>query len=332
MPTPKPERKYNSTQAELYSICDIGWTSFEENLADFTAAKTFYDAAFLTARRGEVQAAKLLPDEQARGAVPESFNVQMQQAANAALLKWKFLRSHIGDAFTGDLTKPNVEAAGSAYYDTASTGNWEDLKAMLVAGQTFITENLGALTAAGMPAGFQLSYNNAMTAFTDLYDDFKDGEQDAGEGTDEKIIANNAIYDKMMKMFDDGQLIYDNNAAKRNRFIFAQVKSLVTPPGGGNGIPVTSLVIKGKVTDDSSGTGIVNAQVQVNDVADPANVQVTNTNATGDYFFKFDGMTAGAAVSIHHRVTAAGFVTEDKNINMTVGQTHKVNVAMLPEP
>ncbi len=334
MPTPKPEPKYNCTQAELYAICKTGWGSYAENLADFTAFKTIYTALFGTDALGEVTAAQLMPDDQARGAAAEMLRISMTEAANTAILKWKSLRAYIKSSYPAAMVKPQEEAAGYGYYETATNYDWEDLTELLKSGATFITNNTAALTTGGMPAGFALAYTNAQTAFNDLYDDFKDSEQDSVEGTDVKMEANNDIYDKLIDMFEDGIIIYDNNAAKRKRFIFEQVKSLVTPPGGGGGggIPATSLVVKGKVTHSVTGDPIVSAQVQANDVADPANVQVVNTNATGDYFIKFDGMAAGASISMHHRVTAPGFVTEDKNINMTVGQTHTVNVAMLPNP
>jgi len=208
-------------------------------LDDFRNHKTFYDAAFLAARRAEVAAAKLLPDDQARGEAAEVFRIQMKEAADAAKLKWNTLRSYIEDAFSPELVKPKLEAAGYLKYETAADGDWEDMKDMLTAGSTFIDNNNATLTApGGMPAGFPAAYSAAMTTFNTLYQSFMAAQQGSEEGTSAKVIANNLIYTKLMKMFDDGQIIYHNNAAKRVRFIFANVKALVSTPNGGGTLTV----------------------------------------------------------------------------------------------
>lgn len=232
MADPRPVRKYNCTQDELYAICAIGWNSYAENQADFLALNTTYTVALGTAALAAVQAAKDLPGEQARGEAPESARIALKEAADIGLHQWRILRSHISKAFPGALFKPKVEAAGGDKYDLAMANNWESVDALLNAGLLFLTDNTAALTAAGMPPAFVADYTTARANFAAVYTAFKTAEQSTEEGTDEKIIANNDLYDDLLSMFDDGQLIYEKNASKRDRFILAKVKSLVTPGGG----------------------------------------------------------------------------------------------------
>ncbi len=331
MPAPKPDPKYPCSQAELYAICDIGWDSCDENLADFTGHKTFYDAAFVTARRGELSAAQALPDDQARGEAAEVFGIQMRQAADAALLKWRTLRSYINDSFPPELVKPKLESAGYLKYETASQGDWEDLRDMLISGATFITANTAELTTpGGMPAGFAAAYNTAATTFSDLYADFKDAEQDSEEGTGEKINANNDIFTKLMKMFDDGQVIYEGNAAKRDRFIFTKVKELVSsaPGGGGGGIPATSIILSGKVTDSVTSAPIQDVQINVLLPEEPGPV-TTFTNASGDYTFQFNDLPAGAEADLTVNAIKAGYNNGNAVLHVVAGNSYTANFALV---
>lgn len=326
-----PMPKYSCTQSELYAVCKLVWNSFEENLAAFTAFKTIYDAPFLVARRAEMNAAKAMPDEQARGAAGEMFGIQLKTAADSANLKWLTLTAYIKSSFQGALAKPQLEAAGHGYYPSANRGDWEDMDSMLEAGKTFMTANGAALAASGgMPAAFPADYEAVKVAFSGVYDQFKGAPQSAKEGTRAKINANNFIYEKVMAMMDDGQILFYNDAAKRDKFIWANVMRLVTPPPQG-GIPVTSVVVFGKVKNATNGLGIANAQVTMNSVP-PTEGETVMTNANGDYYFRFDGLPAGQNMNMSHMVVAPGFFTKQQNINVTIGQSFEVNVEMSPEP
>ena len=343
MPTLKPKLHYNASQAELYAICGIGWDSFEENLADFTAFKTFYDAAFLATRRAEIDAAKVLPDDQARGAASETFRIQMQTAADAAALKWKALSAYIKSAFPGDIAKPQLEAAGKDYYTTALNGDWEDLELMLTAGQTFITNNNAILTApGGMPLGFPVDYDADFAAFSDLYTQFEDAQLDSVEGTDEKISANNDVYDALMSMFDDGQIIYDDIPAKRERFIFANVKALVTPPKGSGsgsgdddgstdpGTPTKTSIVKGKVTDMTMAMIIEGATVTF--IFPDAETTSTITDMNGNYEMAFKDLVDGMEADVTIEGTAPGYMPSSTIVHIIAGTDYTVDLQLSPMP
>jgi len=332
MPEQMPIPKYRCTQPELYAVCKLAWNSFEENLAAFTAFKTLYDAPFLVARRAEVNAAKAMPDDQARGAAGEMFGIQLKTAADTANLKWLTLTAYIKSSFQGALAKPQLEAAGHGYYPTANGGDWEDMESMLDAGKAFITTHGATLTASGgMPAAFPADYDMVKVAFSGLYDQFKGAPQSAKEGTRAKINANNFIYEKVMAMMDDGQILFYNDAAKRDKFIWAKVMDLVTPPKEG-GIPVTSLVVFGKVKNATNGLGIPNAQVTMSIVPPTGESETVSTNANGDYYFRQDGLPPGQTLTVNHQVVAPGFTMVQQNVSMTVGQSVELNVDMNPGP
>ena len=225
--TPRPKRKYQCTQPQLYAICKIGWKSYEENQAAFELFNTNYTVLFGTNAVAAVAAAKALPDFQQRDEPSETAFILMGKKADKCIISWKTLRSYIKKAFDPDLFKPKIESAGYNYYEEATNENWEDLDSMLLAGQSFITNNTPALTTAGMPAGFPASYNTLYGEFGDLYETFTDAGQDSKEGTDAKITANNDIHKTLTDMFADGQLIFAEDAGKRERFIFARVKAIV---------------------------------------------------------------------------------------------------------
>jgi hypothetical protein len=330
MPETMPVKKYNCSQAEFYATVKLAWGSCDANLADFTNFATTYNAALIAARKTQLSDAKAMPDVQARGEAGETFGIQLSETAKTANLKWLSLRRYIEKAYKGPLAKPKLEAAGHDYYETANQQDWEDMDLMLEAGKNFITTFGAPLTAdAGMPAAFPADYNLVYVAFNGLYDQFKNAPQSAQEGTRAKMLANNDLYDKTIEMMKDGQTIYYNNAAKRERFIWEKVLSLVTPPIGG-GLPVSSLVIKGKITNNNNGDGIVNAVVTINEAGNPEPGVSVTTNENGDYNFRADGLQPNAPIVIHHKVEAPGFVTQEKDINMTVGQTFTVDVVMNP--
>lgn len=297
MPDPRPQAIYTCSQSELYAICAIGWTSYNENQPDFEAFKTIYTAAYGTDALSEVDAAQNLPGFQERNEAAETANIQMVQAHAECILKWKSLRSYIKSSFPSELQKPKVEAAGYDHYAKAANKNWDQTMLLLTAGQHFIDNNTAALTAGGMPAAFAADYATAKSAFGDLYIQFTDFEQDEEEGTDAKIVANNAIYQKLISMFEDAQIIYEHNASKRERFIFAQVKAMITTKPGSGTVPADSVFIFGKVLDADTLNPISNASVNTT----PVGGTETFSAVTGDdgvYEMKVSGFPTNSSGSL----------------------------------
>lgn len=261
MPDPRPQALYNCSQSELYAICTIGWTSYAENQPDFEAFNTLYTALYGTDAQAEVDAAMNLPGFQERNEAAEVAHIELTKAHDECLLKWKSLRAYIKSSYPTDVQKPKIEAAGSDYYSKAASRNWDKTFQMLVAGQHFIDNNTPELTLGGMPATFPAEYAAAHSTFGDFYIDFTDFEQDEQEATDVKIDANNAIFQKLSRMFEDAQIIYEHDASKRERFIFKQLKEMISNSGGTSTIPPDTVVIEGKVTDLNTGIPVKDASI-----------------------------------------------------------------------
>ncbi len=227
----KPIKVYNCTQAELYAICTLTLNSFQEYLTDFTNFKGIYTPAYHAARVAELNAAMALPYFQQRDEPVEVARVLLKNKADECLVAWQALKSYILDTFNDDLDKAYIESAGGDLYRSAAGDNWEVMKQMLLMASQFIANHGLEMTNANvMPASFPSSFDTLALDFNALYEDFKAKEQNLKQVTAAKINANNALYKNIIGMMKDGQKIFRNDAALRDRFVFKKVKAIVTPP------------------------------------------------------------------------------------------------------
>jgi hypothetical protein len=226
------QRTYNCTQQELYTVCRLGWQSFEQHLVTFTDFKKKYEPPFAADRIAEVEAAATLPDDQARGAVSETFRIQLEQLSKICLANWQKLKRYIADAWPPELQKPNIEAAGQNHYNKAGNNDWEAVRALLTSGSNFLTANQITLEAGNnMPAAFIATFNNTKTDFETKHQEFLDSEETAVIQSDIKVKTNNDIHTKLMAMFLDGQELFKTDTATVKQFIFEQVLNLASGTG-----------------------------------------------------------------------------------------------------
>jgi hypothetical protein len=232
----RPVKDYNCSQAELYAGLDIVWDSQAEHEAEFSAENTIYTPGLAATRKAAIQAARALPDGQARYAESESLRILLIEKHEVAIAKWNSLDGYIRKAFTGANYKPRIDEAGKMYYEKAYARNWEQVILLLQSGKNFIDTHGALLTASGgMPVAFGADFETARTGFGSTYGLFKDAQQDAQEETDAKIVANNLIYADGRGMMEDGKHIFRKIASLRDRFIWEKVLELVSNPGGGSG-------------------------------------------------------------------------------------------------
>lgn len=299
----KPIALYSCTQAQLYSVCRAGWVSLDENIIDFSDHSSIYTPPLASARVLAIEVAEQLPDFQERNEPSETDFILLKEAHGPCLTQWKKLRSHIKHAFAESLHKPKIESAGYDHYAKAANLNWSETKSLMNSGKNFIDNNTPVLAAAGMPAAFTVTFNDARTAFIDLYDAFTDASQDQQEATDIKINANNAIYKDLMSMFEDGQLIYEKNPAKRDRFIFARVLAIVTTTSSNAGTtPADTIIIAGKVVEAITLIPISNASVNATVGGSTATFGVV-TDSNGIYELPIRGLSPQPANSNSASIT-----------------------------
>jgi hypothetical protein len=330
MPDPRPINSYPCSQADLYAVCRIGWNSYGENQADFEAFNTLYTAAYGTDALAEVDAALNLPGFQERDEAAETFHIQMTEAHATAIMKWKALRSYIKHSYPPELQKPKIESAGYDHYSKAANKNWAETQLLLNAGQHFIDNNTADLTAGGMPAAFAAEYTTATDDFLGLYDRFTDAEQDSQEATDEKINANNAIYSKLIRMFEDAQIIYENDPSKRERFVFAQVYAMITRPGGGDTISNTEVLITGLVTDSSTGNPIGGASINTTPDGSTTTFSAVSDD-DGTYKLLVTDLTADSTGTLTINADALDFDPTSLPLDYETGNKYEVGIELTPE-
>lgn len=333
MSYPRPVRKYNCTQAELYAICIIGWKSYNDNLVDFSDFSTKYDAQFATDALQAVQSAKELPDFQARNEPSETSHIQLVSTVLICNRNWRKLRRHIVNAFAKDIVKGKIEAAGEEHYKKSIASSWAETELMLTSATTFITENATELTAGGMPAQFTTDFSTAKTNFLNLYGTFTGSEQDEVEGTDAKIIANNGIYDTLMVMFEDGQVIFEENPAKRERFIFTRVKDLISSSATSGTTPVSpnTIELAAYIFNAQTELPVQGATLVVLNSPSGQPVQAT-TDENGILKLTITGYQPDQVVTVQTQVTATNFETIEAEAQLGTGQLYSFEIPMDPTP
>ena len=323
MADPRPQALYNCSQSELYAICTIGWTSYNENQPNFETFNTLYTALYGTDAQAEVDAAMNIPGFQERNEAAEVAHIELTKAHDECLLKWKSLRAYIKSSYPVDVQKPKIEAAGSDHYSKAASRNWDQTILMLTAGQHFIDNNTAELTLGGMPLTFPPEYALASSAFGDLYIQFTDFEQDEQEGTDIKIDANNDIFQKLTRMFEDAQIIYEHDASKRERFIFKQLKEMITNSGGSSTIPPDTVVVEGAVTDLNTGVGI--SDVSINTTPDGSTETFSAiSEADGSFKLKVSGLLVSSTGTLLVNAEALDYEPTSLPLEYATGQAFKL--------
>jgi len=87
------------------------------------------------------------------------------------------------------------------------------------------------LMAAGMSSDFMELFNSDVDLFNNKYDLFLLAEENAMQGTADKIDANNEIFEKVSEICAAGSLIFKKDEVKRNLFSMQAVSELVKPVG-----------------------------------------------------------------------------------------------------
>ncbi len=224
--------KYRCSQGELYALGDAIIASLTLYLALFAAFKAKYTAAFITALQTKLDDARNLPDAQARLSAAEAKRAELSDENQKLMRMFQLFKRYVVDVYPKNQQKAMLETAGSNYYDAAASGNWENTVLLGTSAKNFITANTSTLSNGGqnMPAAFPTDFDAQFVRFKNKYDEFVPLRQ-TGEGTEDKIEANNALYEDISAVCLDGQALFADDAGKREKFVINSVLEIITPPG-----------------------------------------------------------------------------------------------------
>ncbi len=322
----RPQASYPCGQQDLYTIAENGWTSYGEHLAVFASKKTTYTAQKGLDALAAVQTAKLLPDEGAREAQHILLRQDVVALSGDCRILWEELDSLIRDSFAEGQYETRRNEAGHDYYARASNEDWEGVKGLMTAGNSFITAHAAALTTGGMPAGFALSFSDADVDFNAKYLEFTQSEELSKTLTDQKILANNAIHAALMAMFEDGKRYFRFDASIREQFTFDTLWALI---GGGAGGGVTvgnSMKFFGLVTD-ANGNPIVGANVRV---SNPEGFIEVQTGVGGGFSVVVEGVTTPTSATLTAEI--AGKMPSSRPVTIVAGVNQEQNFQLFDIP
>jgi len=279
--------KYPCKQTELYAVVITYILGVLEYIPRFAGHNTNYTVGEMGLFQIFFDSVKALPNFQQRNEPSETLRVLLKAQSDLCLNKWRALRTFIEGAYEGDLMKPKLESAGWAYLAQASAYNWEDINELIESGMEFLNANEAELiTKGGMLPTFKMDYETAFNKFTVLYIQIPSSVLNQRVLTDEKVIANNKLYDWSIKTGKAANVIFytDAESAIREMFVFSNVLSTVSSSG-----PAT---LKGRVTDTAnnpiSGVDVILETLDVEIVTD-ANGEFNSGNIpSGEYKLKFE--------------------------------------------
>lgn len=307
---------YPCKQMELISVARIGWLSFKNQNADFTAKKEFYKPPYYDLRIGEVDAAEKFDDYSVRLAKITEKRLFLEKKQIVCLNKWQDLKSYIQSAWEDDeaVMKAKFQQAGSEFYADAVDKNWESVADLMKTGETFITENTTALSANNnMPGTFASEFSDVKKELDDAMKDFYTEEENESKLGDKKIDACNLVYKKLMGMFADGQKYFRNDESVKSQFIFDNVLKLVTNK-------LASL--KGHIT-----TNVMNDNLLGFSLSILQNGEEVKTDDEGKYDF---GSLAAGTYTVE--VSKTGYVSQTiNNVVVETGTAKTLNIVMIKE-
>ncbi len=217
---------YNCSQQNLYTIARLAWHSCNKYLSAFNEFSPYYTTAYIAAAITEIDAAQLISN---REETTQTLHAQLIGQANQCLRCWQQLKKYIKKAYPEDQQLIKYNAAGYQHYRKASRKYWSHCTQLLNDANSFISNHLTQLLANNnMPPAFPATFNTATTEYTSLLNRYYSSSQLSQVDTEEKILANNAIQEQLMKMLLDGQNIFKRNPAVKKLFTFDQLLITLT--------------------------------------------------------------------------------------------------------
>jgi hypothetical protein len=226
----------------VYATCRLVVSNCRKKLADFVSFSAAYTNEMLDNLLLEVDSAEAMPSEEARAQEHSQLLEELKPLFRICQRKFMYLKKYIALGFPKEFWLINWESAGWLMYDTEM--NWNEAQNMYKKALLYIDAHLAELTANdNMPVAFKAEFALAVKNYNDKLKAFNDAKSISAEGTDAKIEANNAIYEKIIvKICEVGQTIFADDETKRGEFSFEKMSEILRPLGAAG--------LKGVVTKD----------------------------------------------------------------------------------
>lgn len=309
---------YNCSQNELYQGLDLLAASLEEHLTRFAEHKAKYDIAFVNAFKADIDAARLLPNEQQRTADTRVLHEELEvRLVEEMIPRMNSLRSYIEEAYSSPtVQRIRLSEAGFDEMDKVRASNWDTVKGVLTQALSFITLHTVELSNNNnMPVTFPVAFQDLKEEMIFQINSFMNLRDNAPVGTSAKIDANNDVYAQGMKICKDGQIVFAREEALRQQFTWADIMDLVTPPGAAG--------LKIFVRDGVTFLARANAEIKIQRPGEPVITLVTDE----DGFVYFTNLPVGTYVG---NITGAGYPEFNFEVTIELGVTSTKRYDTMP--
>lgn len=294
------------TKAEVfYGVCTAVVALLRFHLNRFAAYKPFYDPAYIDDFEQAANNAKNLPNPKTTRAQRKQLRIHLIAAAKVLRDMAIDLKGYIKKSVPKQSFKAQLEQAGWAYFKKGGR-DWNAIKSMTDMVNAYLRDNATKLRENNnMPAGFVTAFTTVATTFTNTARAYALAEQTDNKAVEDKDAANASVYETLMDILTDGQIIFKNDKKKKKWFTYAYQVSLLT--GG-------AASFKGHImVDGKPAAGVT--------VTSEGKSELSDSNG----YFKFSRTHHGDRVFYFEK---PGLITEQVSITLEPGVAKTVHVEM----
>jgi len=274
------ETKYKCEQDVLYDAGRLGWDNYERIQPQFALRSDYFTMQVSTDAKKAIDLAEAMPDKASRQLAASNALTEMERLNPLITTEFQFLELFIRKAYP-NTAEAELAAAGGTYFAKAIKQNWGATESLARKAKSYMEAHLADLTANNnMPTTFPDAFNALGDAFIAQRSIRNNSLGTSETGTTEKIQANNAVYDTLIKMLEFGKLITKNNKTEEKKFVFEELKKVVKgrKPAGAEG------KVKAEVTNKLIANATLSAR-NLNPNA-PQQSYSTTTDDMGKFFLQ----------------------------------------------
>lgn len=217
--------KYGAPRSVFYLTCELELANLTYDRLRFAGYKAYYTLLYINALKAELAAIKLMPDNIINIAVSKEDRILMIPMVDTLMYDFMDVRNYIRPTCDGnvELYDTRILSAGQSFFERASSYKWSSVNSVNVAMANYLSENSVAMLAGeNMPAGFQAQVLLNIGAYNDIFSKYGTDKGDTKTGNVDKVDAENAFYDKITAINEDGYGIARGNKAFEQRYTWSR--------------------------------------------------------------------------------------------------------------